>query len=69
MWASSASGYSNNFIWVGEAQSALKSVLGALWGGKIFSAKISANRPGLDGSTLCHEVRVRAVLGARWNMK
>jgi len=54
---------------VGEAQSALKSVLGALWGGKIFSAKISANRPGLDGTTLGDEVRVQDLLGARRNMK
>ena len=69
MGDSSASGYSNNFIWVGEAQSALKSVLGALWGGKIFSAKISANRPGLDGTTLGDEVRVQDLLGARRNMK
>ena len=68
MEPSSASGYSNNFIGVGEAQFALKSVHVALWGGKIFSAKISANRPGLDANALGHEVRVWALLGAHRNM-
>ncbi len=69
MGASSASGYVNNFTWVSEAVSALKSVLGALWGGKIFSAKINPDRPGLDGTALDHEVRVRVPFGARRNMK
>ena len=50
MGASSASGYSNNFIWVGEAQFALKSVVGAFWGCIDFLSKnqFKQVRPGRE---------------------
>jgi hypothetical protein len=60
VWASGASDYSINFIWVGESKFALKSVLGALLGGKILSVKNSVNRPGLDGNTLGYELWERS---------